>query len=124
MLSTPIEVGKWYKTREGYKAFVSHKIIDGVVATCPYGGYVIDQFNQAVLWCWFENGTDSSDGEGHEYDLIEEWKEPKSGVAYVNCYPNTLDAICHPSREKADEDATSGRIACVRVEWKEGQFDD
>jgi hypothetical protein len=49
--------------------------------------------------------------------------EPLSGGAYVNVYPGPVMSVY---KSKADADwATSGdRIACVRIEWVEGQFDE
>ena len=67
------------------------------------------------------------------YDLIEEWKEPKSGVGYANVWIKDdkpfMGTIIYDTRKEADGQANSpaqclDRIACVRVEWKEGQFDD
>jgi hypothetical protein len=38
--------------------------------------------------------------------------EPRSGVVYVHVYPGPMLATAEPA------------IACVRVDWTEGQFDD
>lgn len=118
-----LEVGKWYRTRNGNKAFVSHKVIDGIEAVCPYGGYVIDHHKHARLWCWFENGTDFSDNDLHEFDLIEEWKEPLKGECWVNVY-STETCVANSTKFRADDQAMKDRIARIKVSWTEGQFDD
>lgn len=55
-----------------------------------------------------------------EYDLVREEKEKK--VRYINIYPN--NEISHNSRQTADDCAIHGRLARIRVEYEEGQFDD
>ena len=71
-----------------------------------------------------------------EYDLIELVEDvPEVHVAYINIYPSrrshptkkvhhTAATACNRSIVEADERATSDRIACIRVEYTEGQFDD
>ena len=49
---------------------------------------------------------------------------PDPIVRYINMYPNGCRGRAHESRAKADNSAGSSRIACVRVEFKEGQFDE
>jgi hypothetical protein len=48
--------------------------------------------------------------------------EPKSGVGYVNVYPKGM--FFHQSRSAAASSASVGRLACIRVDWTEGQFDE
>ena len=48
---------------------------------------------------------------------------PTERVFYVNVYPNDGHVI-HPTVESADEDASSQRVARVRVVVKDGQFDE
>ena len=59
-----------------------------------------------------------------ERDLVREVKEKK--VCYINVYPD--GSFLHASRPRADEAAptrvTCRRIARIRVEYEEGQFDD
>lgn len=53
-------------------------------------------------------------------------------VMWLNVYPTTgfyesffkYGAYPYPSREVADRAAADGRIACIRVEFEEGQFDE
>lgn len=117
-----IEVGKWYKTRAGHKAFVAfctpYPCLIG-----PYVGYVETETN--LIYNWLGDGAASMGASSNnKYDLIEEWKEPKSGVAYVNVYPECVDVSAYKDRAEANKHKDNDRIACVRVEWKEGQFDD
>lgn len=50
---------------------------------------------------------------------------PQPIVRYVNCYPekNDNDRI-HPTRKQADSAAMNSRLACVRIEFTPGQFDE
>lgn len=52
----------------------------------------------------------------------EEYHEPKTGVTYVNIYLKARVAG-YPTRDLANQYGTSDRIACVKVNWVEGQFD-
>lgn len=64
------------------------------------------------------------------YDLTEEWKEPVVHEAWVNVYNEgrgVLGAV-HPTRQSADHGAAgegivtrAGRIACVKITFKEGE---
>jgi hypothetical protein len=56
-----------------------------------------------------------------ERDLVREVKEKQ--VRYVNIYPNGT-VFDHKSKRDAENGAGTGRLACIRVEYKEGQFDD
>ena len=66
-----------------------------------------------------------------DVDLVEEWKEPKSGVGYVNVYSDKHLGVYYGTMQKTKTEANrfsrcaqQHLIACVRVEWKEGQFDE
>jgi hypothetical protein len=54
------------------------------------------------------------------FDLVHEVKEKH--VRYINIYPN--NEISHNSRQTADDCAIHDRLARIRVEYEEGQFDD
>ena len=120
-----IEVGKWYKTRGGYKVFVAGEK-DGIF---NYYGHYADR-----VVIWNKIGRSRSKIEvNDEFDLIEEWKEPKTGVVYANIWLDDgsmyLGAAHHLTRASADASADSPaqvlkRVGRVRVEWKEGQFDE
>jgi len=117
-----IEVGKYYKTRDGRKAFVAF-CTPSPCLIGPYVGYVETETN--LIYNWLGDGAASMRASSNnKYDLIEEWKEPKSGVKYFNVYPECVDVSAYKDRAEANKHKDNDRIACVRVEWKEGQFDD
>lgn len=103
-----IDINKQYRTRDGRE--VRLLMVDAG-GNCP----VIGAFKRA-------DGTWSSCewpaiGKYHalsDLDLIE--VKPKH-VRWVNYYPGCH----HPSRESADRNAGSARIACIRVEFEEGE---
>jgi hypothetical protein len=111
-----IEVGKFYKNKAGHKR---HIVWFNEQKDCPNNSYYLDS-------------------EGYRYytyeidkHLVEEWKEPKSGVGYVNIYPDKKLGAYFGNIKDIKSDAKQAAIcsgqfllACVRVEWKEGQFDD
>lgn len=43
-----------------------------------------------------------------------------SGTVWVNVYRGPEKSYGHPSREKADRCASSDRLACVKIDWTEG----
>ena len=49
--------------------------------------------------------------------------KPKKVVAYLNLYTGG-EAVLYSDRSTADQSSAIGRIACIRVEFEEGQFDD
>ena len=61
----------------------------------------------------------------HDPSLWEHYVEPK--VGYVNIYSNGK-VFLHETRGAADLDSGnvlySDRVACVKITYKEGQFDD
>lgn len=84
--------------------------------------------NFPVIGVYEESGDISAyTSEGHfwddgvsGFDLVREVKEKQ--VRYINIYPN--NEISHNSRQTADDCAIHGRLARIRVEYEEGQFDD
>jgi len=51
---------------------------------------------------------------------------PEKRVGYVNVYPHRIDSSFHLNRKSADLFASENvsRVACIRVEYEEGRFDD
>ena len=119
-----IEVGKYYKTRSGHKAFVAFEY--NSVNHFTHGGVVYGEQNAYdVTISWHPLGNHLQSTFGNDFDLIEEWKEPKSGVSYLNIYKDGILGHAYMNRIMADDAAHDVvRLACIRVEWKEGQFDD
>ena len=58
------------------------------------------------------------------YGQYIEHKEPRKFVKYINVYEDGYIGCSTDARIEADSCAGRGRIACIRVEATEGQFDD
>lgn len=67
---------------------------------------------------WTLSGENQAMGGG--YSLIN---VPEKHVRYLNCY-HGLAACAYTDKKTADEWADQGRIACIRIEFEDGQFDD
>jgi hypothetical protein len=80
----------------------------------PILGYIDDSIN---ITTWLADGKYSKGGE-HPLDLVN--KDVK--VMYVNVYPETHRKTTYDSRESADFFAHNSRLACIRVEYKNGQY--
>lgn len=111
-----IEVGKWYKDSRGYQHEIVHYNLKADFFVSSYGN------------CFDRDGRNR---DGEVGTLIEEWKEPKSGTYWMNIYDRNEYSITRGTSEsKMDADnharncVSNKRIACIRVEWKEGQFDE
>ncbi len=116
-----IEAGKYYKIRGGGQAHILGVREDGVGDYQAVGYIVGDMDNSAEAWT-MEGRYFSGVGES-SVDLIEEWKEPKRGTVWVNVYPGPCWDV-YPHKIEADCGALSSRLACIRVDWVEGQFDE
>lgn len=125
-----LEPGRYYRTRDGRKAFVCAEmnnpfVMGSMKSSRPYRGYIDGRHN---VHCWYANGRldlgNESDG-----DLISEWKEPETVVRWVNLYRDRdgslqFGDVSFLSREQANMAGTSRRVACKRIEITEGEFDD
>lgn len=81
-----------------------------VIGVCGGSGDIFQYTSEGHRWL---------DGVS-EFDLIREVKEKQ--VRYINIYPR--NEISHNSRQTADDCAIHDRLARIRVEYEEGQFDD
>ena len=116
-----IEVGKYYKTRSGHKAYVAYEY--NSVNHFTHGGVVYgEQGAYDAPTSWHPQGNHIKNSTGNDFDLIEEWKEPKSGVGYSNVWIKDdkpfIGTIIYDTRKEADGQANSpaqcfDRIACV-----------
>ena len=110
-----LEVGKQYKTRAGHRAVVVD--FDG-----DYAAWHSD--SRKTLWHRGDGLTFAAlESRQSPKDLISEWVEPKKGSAWVNVYGEDSFGV-YRTKSKADSAPTNCRIACVRVDWVEGQFDE
>jgi hypothetical protein len=109
-----IEAGKKYRTREGMVAVVTCINAPG---EWPIVGYIMDRGEAYCAAIWREDGRREPSTE-MPHDLISEHREKK--VGWVNIY-----ATSHPqllgSKEDADDMAEMGRIACIRIEYEDGE---
>ena len=116
-----IEVGKYYKTRSGHKAFVAFEY--NSVNGFTHGGVVYGEQNAFDVGCsWYELGNHIKREMNNDFDLIEEWKEPKSGIGYLHVYidDGEIEYLFRDNNNNLENLAN----AIVRVEWNEGQFDE
>lgn len=103
---TKFTVGSQWKTRNGTRAVVVKDMGDLGPLVWHEDTCEVLQYNK---YGCYNCDTDC--------DLIEPW--PKSGELWVNIYPNR--AHNYETKKLADEYADSDRLACVRVEWTEGE---
>jgi len=114
-------IGSQWKARGGWRAVVvriperggyiraCHEQHDLVVSHRISDGGIVDDYQHVRA--------------NKDYDLIEPWKEPRTGEFWVNVYePWTASEVArYSTREIADENAIANRIACVPVKWTEGE---
>lgn len=118
-----IEVGKFYKTRDGRRARIY--AVDG-----SEFGHIHGAISNSGGWysqAWDANGQVWSTN-GHIFigseacrDLIGEWVEPRSGTLWVNVYEHMVSSN-FLTKERADICASNKtRLACIEVKWTEGE---
>ena len=94
-----------------------------IITTKGRGKYCVLGFvgEDEFVTRWNIDGRIDCSKVNHELDLIN---VPEKRVMYVNIY-RELVPFAYMSREHADQDKyIKDRIACIRVEYTEGQFDD
>lgn len=105
-----------YVTRDGRKARVY--ATDGGEPWVLHGAALTE--DEWLLCAWQGNGASSQSSASN---LM-----PPKQVRYVNVYSTIYDAHCsaamYESRGDANHGAGANRIACIRIEFEEGQFDD
>jgi hypothetical protein len=71
-----LEAGKFYRTRDGRKAYVAHLVNPFLRRDFCIGGYIEDEGDE--LFTWNKNGRFSDDRVGFEHpsDLVAEWTDP------------------------------------------------
>jgi hypothetical protein len=105
-----IEAGKYYKTREGRKVFVSHRCTNpfGLIGSepdFPLEGYMSNGDRDRLSWR--DDGTYNYAGE-HMNDILAEWKEPKVHKRWSYFYRNGRGDVWSGAAD-TEEDA---RTAC------------
>lgn len=134
--SLTLEVGKYYRMRNGRKAIVTcdsgANPFGGEDDKFPFNGYA-EGFEAGI--CWTAKGKTS--GWNSECDIIGAWVEPKRIKGWVNIYPKQL-GVCgttydhesdsafsfgshhYANRDMADRYAGVNRIACIEIDVLEG----
>lgn len=117
-LDKPLDLTKPVQTRDGRKVLLlgvlkksrtSYPLI--TVVTQPNGEEVLETYTlQGYATLASSNGENSR-------DLVN---VPEKHQAWINLYPHGGGSL-HTSRERADSHALCNRIACVKVEYTEGQ---
>jgi hypothetical protein len=109
-----IDINKKYRTKAGLEVRIYATDAGGKY---PFHGAILED-EVWLISAWTGAGRSATRGVN---DLVEV-KEKRS--IYVNVYPGTTPGVAHKSRDAADRNTTDTRIACVLVEFEEGQFDD
>jgi hypothetical protein len=109
-----IDITKKHTTRNGLEVYL---ISDKGRGDYPIIGFIGDDKDVKT---WTKEGVFHTGNAFNGLDLVEV-KEKK--VAYVNIYPTSIGGS-NPSRSIADECSAHIRIACIRIEYEEGQFDE
>ena len=111
------EVGNIYKTRSG-KDVVIYAILPNQYSAI-HGAICED--GEWEMQTWKLNGQYHLTNPTSSYDLMP--PEPETHVAYLNIYNKQAGGF-HSTRKKADKNAEEGRTARLRIEWKDGQYDE
>ena len=111
-----LDLNKPIKTRDGHKVTIYTTKGKGLYSI--HGCVHIGKFDYIAAWNL--NGEHEL---GSEWDLVNVTTPCIEEVSYLNIYPNKHITEAYKSRTEADECATKDRIACIKIEWEEGQYD-
>lgn len=120
-----LEAGKYYRTRDGRKAFLAGRNPFESSIQLVWTGYVEGGI---AIYGWLASGHFRyADGREDDCDLVAEWVEPKRIKGWVNIYPHPnmpqdviVNNALHETKEKADGHSVGGRIACIEIDILEG----
>lgn len=87
----------------------------------PIIGIIFFDLDTDIVMRWTKDGRAHRLGTHSPNDLRP--LPPKKHVRWVNCYPDDT-FYAYSSKEEADRLAALHRIACIHVEYAEGQFDE
>lgn len=111
-----IEAGKFYRSKCGKKVHVVGRSEDGK-------HWVVEALNgqECDANRLYRIGDDGNNIAGNDFwHVIEEWKESRRIVGWLNLDEDGCHSF-YDSREEADEDKSSDRIACVKIDVTEGE---
>lgn len=116
--------GHEWQTRNGREVVVYEQITMDP-ANCfetIFGRYKTSSNGVWHPMSWTDEGQFNRGGGNHPMDLCD---KPRKQTLWVNIYPETSAQRCAGcnSRAEADRFAATTRIACVRIEYEEGQYD-
>lgn len=118
-MTLKLEAGKKYRTRGGDEVEI---LRTDVRANQPVVGIMTYDDGYQLVTQWNADGSFWVERGESEDDLISEIK-PKR-VVWLNVYSDDDGGFYYDSRAEADASADSARIACIRVEFEKGQFDE
>ena len=108
-----LEAGKYYKTRNGLKAYVEFirqdSLFGDYLTKYPAMGF-IESYGEQM---WKTNGEFNTSIE-NELDLISEWREPIKISGWVNV-SDIFTSGLYKTKEEADFCAGQSRRACIYV---------
>jgi hypothetical protein len=105
------------------QAYTSHKVPVQFITDQGREPYPIIGYAGESLESWTRKGAWGVFFKGDLNDLKLVPVEPVKHVLYFNVYQHGIDTY-HTSREQADIHIETGRLACIRIEYTEGQFDE
>ena len=116
--------GKAYKMRNGEKTFyIGENLVEGVDFPLVFSG-----LSGGIHSMRYDGTYAQTPNQPHKYDIIGEWPpEPKKVKGWVNVYSlKCLEGLAScenvwPSKEKANKEASRNRIACIPIEFTEGE---
>ena len=108
-----IDFTKPLRTKSGQAVTLLSTEARGDYAVLGYMG------DNSSISSWTKSGRFDLDGPS-SFDLEN---IPEKRVAYVNCYESG-GVYTYESRARADVSARHDRIACIKVEFVAGQYDD
>ena len=85
----------------------------------PYNGCEVVGVVDAIPYVWSWRGEYGDEGQEHDMDLVE---IPKLQIRYLNIYKDR--SSIYGSRKEADRQSGNSRVACIRIEFRDGQFDE
>lgn len=109
-----IDPAKTYRTRDGREVRIY--AVDGPKGSPTQVHGAVKEDAEWRLIAWFNDGAYSVSENPN--DLIE--VRPKQ-VRWVNIYPDGWLSESYDSQEKARRHSSLSRVACIRVEFEEGE---
>lgn len=112
-----IDFTKPLRTRDGRKVRI---LCTDRKGWTPIVGLIIDDSGETIE-TWSSDGAFKRDGsKNNPLDLVNS----NDGTFWVNVYSGGVSGSTHTTREAADSWAAEGRLARIKVLWREGQFDE